>query len=95
MRATARALVGAYAAAFVDAEHAPNDVPLLVSQLQAMKGSASHAIIRPPIGETWIVKQLLDKRLYEHPGYFGEMIWISMMLEQWLRGHATSFSIKD
>ncbi|WP_337184888.1 4-hydroxy-2-oxoheptanedioate aldolase [Shinella sp.] len=44
----------------LDAEHAPNDVPLLVSQLQAMKGSASHAVIRPPIGETWIVKQLLD-----------------------------------
>ncbi|ASY66102.1 2,4-dihydroxyhept-2-ene-1,7-dioic acid aldolase (plasmid) [Sinorhizobium sojae CCBAU 05684] len=44
----------------LDAEHAPNDVPLLVSQLQAMKGTASHAVIRPPIGETWIVKQLLD-----------------------------------
>ncbi|WP_064696258.1 4-hydroxy-2-oxoheptanedioate aldolase [Rhizobium aegyptiacum] len=44
----------------LDAEHAPNDVPLLVSQLQAMKGSASHAVIRPPIGETWIIKQMLD-----------------------------------
>lgn len=44
----------------LDAEHAPNDVPLLVSQLQAMKGSSSHAVIRPPIGETWIIKQLLD-----------------------------------
>ncbi len=44
----------------LDAEHAPNDVPLLVSQLQAMKGSTSHAIIRPPIGETWIIKQMLD-----------------------------------
>lgn len=44
----------------LDAEHAPNDVPLLVSQLQAMKGTASHAVIRPPIGETWIIKQMLD-----------------------------------
>lgn len=44
----------------LDAEHAPNDIPLLVAQLQAMKGSQSHAIIRPPIGETWIIKQLLD-----------------------------------
>lgn len=44
----------------LDAEHAPNDIPLLVSQLQAMKGTASHAVIRPPIGETWIIKQLLD-----------------------------------
>ncbi|TCU19964.1 4-hydroxy-2-oxoheptanedioate aldolase [Rhizobium sullae] len=44
----------------LDAEHAPNDVPLLVSQLQAMKGTTSQAVIRPPIGETWIIKQLLD-----------------------------------
>lgn len=34
------------------------------------------------------VDELLGKHLYEHPGYFGEMIWISMMLEQWLQGHA-------
>jgi 4-hydroxy-2-oxoheptanedioate aldolase len=44
----------------LDAEHAPNDIPMLVSQLQAMKGTPSHAVIRPPIGETYIVKQLLD-----------------------------------
>ena len=44
----------------LDAEHAPNDVPLLVTQLQAMKGTTRHAVIRPPIGETWIIKQMLD-----------------------------------
>lgn len=44
----------------IDAEHAPNDLPLLVAQLQAMKGSPSSAVIRPPIGEAWIIKQLLD-----------------------------------
>lgn len=44
----------------LDAEHAPNDIPLLVAQLQAMKGSASHAVIRPPVGDTVIIKQLLD-----------------------------------
>lgn len=44
----------------LDAEHAPNDIPLLVSHLRAMRGSASHAIIRPPMGETWMIKQLLD-----------------------------------
>jgi len=44
----------------LDAEHAPNDIPLLVAQLQAMKCSGSHAVIRPPIGETYIIKQLLD-----------------------------------
>lgn len=44
----------------LDAEHAPNDVPVLMAQLQALSASPSHAIIRPPIGETWVIKQLLD-----------------------------------
>jgi 4-hydroxy-2-oxoheptanedioate aldolase len=44
----------------LDGEHAPNDIPTLVSQLQAMRGGPSQAVIRPPIGETYIVKQLLD-----------------------------------
>ncbi|HWU61937.1 MAG TPA: 4-hydroxy-2-oxoheptanedioate aldolase [Ensifer sp.] len=44
----------------LDAEHAPNDLPLLVDQLRALKGSSSHPIVRPPIGEAWIIKQLLD-----------------------------------
>ena len=39
------------------------------------------------------VDDLLTKRLLEHPGYFGEMIWISMMLEQWLQAHAPAFSV--
>jgi asparagine synthase (glutamine-hydrolysing) len=33
------------------------------------------------------VRALLDERLGEHPGYYGEMVWILMMLEQWLRQH--------
>ncbi|OCP35878.1 4-hydroxy-2-oxoheptanedioate aldolase [Ensifer sp. LC163] len=44
----------------IDGEHAPNDVPLMMAQLQALSGSNSHAIIRPPIGEPWLIKQLLD-----------------------------------
>jgi asparagine synthase (glutamine-hydrolysing) len=32
-------------------------------------------------------------RLREHPGYFGEMVWISMMLEQWLRVHAPDYRV--
>jgi asparagine synthase (glutamine-hydrolysing) len=26
-------------------------------------------------------------RLASHPGYYGEMIWILMMLEQWIQAH--------
>jgi asparagine synthase (glutamine-hydrolysing) len=41
------------------------------------------------------IKALMDHRLAEHPGYFGEMVWILMMLEQWLRRHAPNYVLKD
>ena len=44
----------------IDGEHAPNDVPLMMAQLQALKGSPSHPVIRAPIGEAWLLKQILD-----------------------------------
>jgi len=44
----------------VDAEHAPNDLQSIISHLQIIGASDSHAIVRPPIGEVWIIKQLLD-----------------------------------
>ena len=34
--------------------------------------------------------ELTGARVAEHAGYYGTMIWILMMLEQWLRGHAGS-----
>ncbi len=39
-------------------------------------------IVRPAF-----MRELLERRLPEHPGYYGEMVWILMMLEQWLRAH--------
>ena len=44
----------------LDAEHAPNDVRSLLAQLQAIAPYPSQAIIRPPIGDTALIKQLLD-----------------------------------
>jgi 4-hydroxy-2-oxoheptanedioate aldolase len=44
----------------IDGEHAPNDVPGILAQLQATAASPSHVVVRPPIGETWLIKQILD-----------------------------------
>lgn len=44
----------------IDAEHGPNDITTLVSQMHALQGSDSSIVIRPPIGETWMIKQILD-----------------------------------
>ncbi len=43
----------------VDGEHAPNDIPNILAQVQAI-GSRSHVIVRPPIGQTHLIKQILD-----------------------------------
>lgn len=33
------------------------------------------------------LQQLTGVRVAEHPGYYGTMVWVLMMLEQWLRHH--------
>ena len=44
----------------VDAEDAPNDLRSITAQLQVIAASNSHAVVRPPVGEVWMLKQLLD-----------------------------------
>ena len=44
----------------IDGEHAPNDIPSLVGQLQAMRGSATEPIFRVPWNDMVIIKRALD-----------------------------------
>ena len=44
----------------VDTEHSPNDMPSILAQLQAIAGYGVPAAVRPPIGETHVIKQILD-----------------------------------
>jgi len=44
----------------IDGEHAPNDLRSILSQLQVVDASNSHAIVRVPVGETYMIKQVLD-----------------------------------
>ncbi len=44
----------------VDAEHGPNGIRDVTTQLQALEGLNTSSIVRVPIGETWIIKQVLD-----------------------------------
>jgi len=44
----------------IDGEHAPNDLRSMLGQLQAIAPYASEAIIRPVIGDTALIKQMLD-----------------------------------
>jgi asparagine synthase (glutamine-hydrolysing) len=45
---------------------------------------AARGLIRPDF-----IRKLIESRLPQHPGYYGEMVWILMMLEQWLQADET------
>lgn len=51
-------------------------------------GLVDRGIIRGEFAEN-----LFTKHLQEHPGYYGEMIWISMMLEQWLQTQRAGYKV--
>ncbi|WP_050920657.1 4-hydroxy-2-oxoheptanedioate aldolase [Deinococcus gobiensis] len=44
----------------VDGEHAPNDVRSTLGILQALAAYPVTPVVRPVVGETWLVKQYLD-----------------------------------
>jgi 4-hydroxy-2-oxoheptanedioate aldolase len=44
----------------IDGEHAPNDLRGMLGQLQAVEPYPSHPVIRPVIGDTALIKQVLD-----------------------------------
>ncbi len=50
---------------------------------ESLHSLAGRGIVRPEF-----IAALLKDHLQAHPGYFGEMVWILMMLEQWLQGHS-------
>lgn len=44
----------------IDGEHAPNDLPLVLQQLQAVSATATEPVVRLPWGDPVLIKQYLD-----------------------------------
>jgi len=61
---------------------------LLALATESLHGVADRGIVRKRF-----VEDLLTEHLPAHPGYYGEMVWILTMLEQWLRHHAPGYSL--
>jgi asparagine synthase (glutamine-hydrolysing) len=49
---------------------------------------ADRGLVRPAFIQT-----LLKQHLPSHPGYYGEMVWVLMMLEQWLAAKAPNYRL--
>jgi 4-hydroxy-2-oxoheptanedioate aldolase len=43
----------------IDGEHGPNDIPTILQQVQTI-GNRCNVVVRPVVGEVWMLKQLLD-----------------------------------
>ncbi len=56
--------------------------------VDSLHSLATRGVVRPAF-----IKTLVEQRLPEHPGYYGEMVWILMMLEQWLQQHAPAWRL--
>ncbi len=44
----------------LDTEHAPNELPMVLTQLQATSGGKAHPVVRPAWNDQVIIKRLLD-----------------------------------
>jgi len=44
----------------IDAEHSPNDLLSILTQLQVVAAYPVHAVVRPPVADPVLIKQLLD-----------------------------------
>ncbi len=44
----------------IDAEHGPNGLAQIQGQLMALAGSDTQTVIRVPVGQDWVLKQVLD-----------------------------------
>lgn len=53
---------------------------------ESLQGLAERNIVRSEFAKT-----LLEENLPAHPGFYGELVWILTMLEQWLRGRAPTY----
>ncbi|WP_296420030.1 HpcH/HpaI aldolase family protein [Pseudooctadecabacter sp.] len=44
----------------IDGEHGPNTLQTIAAQLQALAGTPAQPVVRVPMGEDWMLKQVLD-----------------------------------
>ena len=72
----------AFVSAISHAWAAAGDVP---HNLAATGSGSKEAIFLVELVLLMVVGRLLGELLPSHPAYYGEMVWILMVLEQWLQ----------
>ena len=62
--------------------------------LRKLATDSLHALADRGVVRRDFVEPLLGQRLAEFPGYYGEMVWILMMLEQWLQAKVPHWRVQ-
>lgn len=55
----------------------------------SLRSLAERGIVRPNF-----IDDLLTRHLQEYPGYYGELVWIMMMMEHWMQVHTPTFRLR-
>jgi asparagine synthase (glutamine-hydrolysing) len=61
--------------------------------LHELATDSLHSLAQRGVVQPEFIRTLLQTLLPAHPGYYGEMIWILMMMEQWLQHHAPDWRL--
>jgi asparagine synthase (glutamine-hydrolysing) len=59
--------------------------------LQRLSRDSLERLVDRGLVQGGFVRDLLDGTLPEHPGYYDEMVWILLILSQWLDAKAPTF----
>jgi len=63
--------------------------PLRALATESVQAFGRRGIVRPAF-----VAELVGRRMPEHPHFYGGMVWVLMMLEQWLQDHDAGFGVE-
>ena len=59
--------------------------------LKKLSTDSLHSLAARGVVRAEFIDKLLDEHLPMHPGFYGELVWILTMLEQWLQAHAPGY----
>jgi asparagine synthase (glutamine-hydrolysing) len=64
------------------------DGPLGSLVRQSLYAFESRNVIRPEF-----LRELMEQRMLEHPGYYGELVWLIAVAEHWLQAHDADWKL--
>ena len=62
--------------------------------LRAFAGDSVASLVARGLVQHRFVDELMARELPAHPGFYGEAVWILMLLAQWLDRHAPGYSVE-